>query len=524
MAHCASCGSQLVEGAKFCSDCGAAQTAAADSQGAFAKGQTQAITEAFMKKKPIFKRWWFWVLAVIGVPLLLLVLVTAAKDSPGGKPVSAGTTQAAGIAMPCGSAAFAGEQYQTVAARLRAAGFKNVSAEELCDVLTGAQDEDGLTDSVSVGGSTDYDAESVFPKDAEIIVFYHSMPAVPCSATDFPLEDYPSAVTKLKGAGFNNIKLEGLGDLITGWLHSEGDVKAVTVNGSVAFVTGDRFPKDVPIVITFHSYKKSAEYAIRPETPEPGDIALPASALNFISKDYRTVAADLKKAGFTNIKTVKREDLITGQFYSDGEVAKITVNGVSDFYADKWFPADAKIILTYHTFIPDAATVPATTKAAAAATTTTAAAKTTTATTTTKTTASAPKDAVISVKNNTDFAEIMALKENHEPKILSFAVNNVGKTIEFDGVVYATAEMIGAPVRNEMLLVGNKNTYSPMFKLEEVAKGSVLRSAGEGAKFHIVARIVESKTTTTKKYRDFLNNTGMWGGLIFLEIISVKAA
>ena len=502
MAHCTSCGSQLVGGAKFCSDCGATQTAAAGNQGAFALGQTEAITRAFMKKKPIYKNWWFWLLALIGIPVILFILFTVAEDIPSERAVSAKTTQAAGIAMPGASAGFAGEQYQTVVAQLRSAGFKNVRAEELCDVLMGAQDEDGLVDSVSVDGSTDYDEENVFPENAKIIVSYHAMPAMPESAMDFPLDNYPSAVTKLKDAGFNNIKLEGIGDLITGWLHSEGDIKAVTVNGSGAFVADDRFPKDVPIVIAYHSYEKSAEYAIQPEAAEPGDIALPASALNFIAKDYRAVAADLEKAGFTDIKIEKLEDLITGWLYKDGEVAKITVNGVTDFYTDKWFPADAKIIVTYHTFPPSVTTVAATTKAAAAT------AATTAVTATAKPTAKNDL-AVLNAKNSTDMAAVLKTKPDNYSAHRAFADKYKGKTIEFDGCIGLMMDHVDVSGKKyntrfdcAMYAVDYDETpvTGPTFSFIDVncydfnvAGANPKGTVGEGDNVHIVAKIVGYK-------------------------------
>ena len=63
MAYCRQCGAPLQEGTKFCSECGAPADSAAVRMAA---PQIEYPAEKPKKKrKSIFKRWWFWVLAVI---------------------------------------------------------------------------------------------------------------------------------------------------------------------------------------------------------------------------------------------------------------------------------------------------------------------------------------------------------------------------------------------------------------------------------------------------------------------------
>lgn len=79
-------------------------------------------------------------------------------------------------------------------------------------------------------------------------------------------------------------------------------------------------------------------------------IKINSSSDDLVGENYQTVIAKLESNGFTNIKTVVLDDLILGWFTKDGEVEDVTVNGISDFEADKRFPIDAKIVVTYHTF------------------------------------------------------------------------------------------------------------------------------------------------------------------------------
>lgn len=77
---------------------------------------------------------------------------------------------------------------------------------------------------------------------------------LPNVLSDFNDVNYQDIVSKLKDAGFTNIKTMANEDLVLGWLNKEGEVASVTVGGSKEFETSDRYPIDIEIIIEYHAF------------------------------------------------------------------------------------------------------------------------------------------------------------------------------------------------------------------------------------------------------------------------------
>lgn len=91
-------------------------------------------------------------------------------------------------------------------------------------------------------------------------------------------------------------------------------------------------------------------------------VKAPKSSSDLKGKDYKDVITLFESAGFTNIEMEIIDDLILGWLIEDGEVEKVSINGDTEFVLNSKFPADAKVMITYHTFIIEE-TAPATEKA-----------------------------------------------------------------------------------------------------------------------------------------------------------------
>ena len=81
-----------------------------------------------------------------------------------------------------------------------------------------------------------------------------------------------------------------------------------------------------------------------------GKIRVNYSSSDFEGNNYEQVISQLEKQGFTNIKTQKIDDLVTGWITKDGEVEEVKIDGYSSFSTNSRFAPDVEIIVSYHTF------------------------------------------------------------------------------------------------------------------------------------------------------------------------------
>lgn len=79
-------------------------------------------------------------------------------------------------------------------------------------------------------------------------------------------------------------------------------------------------------------------------------IKVPNSASSYEKMNYKDVMNELEGVGFTDIEIEVLDDLITGWLTKDGSVEQVSINGSTDFSSGKYFPTNADIIITYHTF------------------------------------------------------------------------------------------------------------------------------------------------------------------------------
>lgn len=91
---------------------------------------------------------------------------------------------------------------------------------------------------------------------------------MPFSSRHYSDRDYQEILVELEAAGFTNVHLEALDDLVTGWLKNDGAVEQVSIDGDITFSTDSKYPKDAMIVVTYHSFPTKEQAAVVPSELE----------------------------------------------------------------------------------------------------------------------------------------------------------------------------------------------------------------------------------------------------------------
>lgn len=104
--------------------------------------------------------------------------------------------------------------------------------------------------------------------------------SLPASSSDFADKNFQDVANDLHKVGFTSVETKPLGDLITGWVHKDGSVKEVAVDGDSGFSTDSSYPRNVKIVVSYHSFPQDGggaadtsatktPIAVKPVEPKP---------------------------------------------------------------------------------------------------------------------------------------------------------------------------------------------------------------------------------------------------------------
>ena len=152
------------------------------------------------------------------------------------------------------------------------------------------------------------------------------------SSADICLMQHDEAVKMLTDAGFINVTENEVNDLSSKDLAQEGIVTEIFIGEVNSFEVKDKFAKDLPVVITYHTVKR---------------IAVPMSSDKVASTDYMEVENQFKANGFTTVNSREVVDLdpdvFSGEFKNE-----ITIDGVSSFAEGDQFPYDSSVSIVCH--------------------------------------------------------------------------------------------------------------------------------------------------------------------------------
>lgn len=229
------------------------------------------------------------------------------------------------------------------------------------------------------------------------------------------------------------------------------------------------------------------------EKDNKNKISMPCASSEFVGDNYQDVEKMLKKAGFTNVKSEPKDDLIAGFLYEEGEFAEILIDGDnSSFSSEAHYEPDAEIVIRYHSYPENESTVlPVydfeTTSEISKFETTTNTIESTLTTT-------VPNEEALNVENCSQLKTILNI-DSTDDAIIAFAEKYKGYKMEFDGYVDSVSPSNDfGTMYNFVIRSGDPGTYvGPMFYIRNHSMES-MNVTGEkvlhdGDKVHIVLEI-----------------------------------
>ena len=162
------------------------------------------------------------------------------------------------IEMPISSNDAIGLNYKDIQSLLAQSGFVNVKTVGVKGPPRGDVTEDGQVTNVLDSASTELLAGDKYRPDAPITIYYRIIElTTPISNEDIGDINYIELKELFEEAGFRNITVIPVYDLLIGWFVKEGNVNSVKINGSEEFTLNDKYGSDAVVEITYHALKKN---------------------------------------------------------------------------------------------------------------------------------------------------------------------------------------------------------------------------------------------------------------------------
>ena len=231
-------------------------------------------------------------------------------------------------------------------------------------------------------------------------------------------------------------------------------------------------------------------------------IKLPISSEDINKKNYKTIVNQLNDAGFTNIKTEKIEDLVTGWLKKDGQIESVSINGETEFSEGQELPKNAKITVIYHTFKEDKEDPTNSTKKKDNKQKENSSSSSIDTKSSSSSSESSKKTEpqTITPENNPEFAAILQTED--PTAISSFVQKYKGKIVEFNGYIAYFNPHANYKTRYDILIYAGDYpgpdlaTPGPAFQFNDVAPTSVFKNfggdgVGIGQNMHIKASVRE---------------------------------
>lgn len=260
---------------------------------------------------------------------------------------------------------------------------------------------------------------------------------------------------------------------------------------------------NVSYKIECHKDEISIEVEYKENLDDIGEneVMIHSSMADYKHNNYKDVEEELKKLGFTNIKTKILYDIELG-WTNEGETESVSINGKDDFKRGDIFADSDEVIITYHMKAEDDSLKEKEDK--------------TTENTDTKAKKNEEEipEEKLTVDNCPELAAILSNKAEMDPSYSDFASKYKGRTIEFNGRIDYCSHYKNYDTRFDYLVSAGDydpdHQVGPSFKFENVNYSDLhtnMDTVSVGLNVRIIAEV-----------RSYDSNSG----LFYLKPISVN--
>ena len=419
-------------------------------------------------------------------------------------------TQIISVQVPVGEDECIGKNYSDIEEIFLNKGFTNISFEQTEDLKAMEAEKVGQVENVSIDGNTEFEKDQIFQVDAKVVISYHVyakctvnvhinfIPNLMFSKydVDFTFDGVDEGVLTHGKSEDYQLTVDP-GEYLIGFISKDSS----SVGGETMLkVEGDC---NVSYKIECHKDEISIEVEYKENLDDIGEneVMIHSSMADYKHNNYKDVEEELKKLGFTNIKTKILYDIELG-WTNEGETESVSINGKDDFKRGDIFADSDEVIITYHMKAEDDPLKEKEDK--------------TTENTDTKAKKNEEEipEEKLTVDNCPELAAILSNKAEMDPSYSDFASKYKGRTIEFNGRIDYCSHYKNYDTRFDYLVSAGDydpdHQVGPSFKFENVNYSDLHTNMGTvsvGLNVRIIAEV-----------RSYDSNSG----LFYLKPISVN--
>lgn len=148
-----------------------------------------------------------------------------------------------------------------------------------------------------------------------LLIGYYEIPKlIPMGYSSDSLEGlkYTEVVQRLKESGFSNVHTKERADLTISRDDEENLVTEIKLIFGDSFDENTKYPSNLWITVVYHTVELYAS---------------PLTSKEAKGMNYLDVIDEFEKAGFVNVTTNVKYDIVTGWLTDDGEVKSVSING-----------------------------------------------------------------------------------------------------------------------------------------------------------------------------------------------------